>query len=459
LDFNSSDKTPIWKQETAIAVSVLAICFCMAFFDLGAYPQIWAAKGKSLLTTFLGSEKAAATGLAFYPYSEVILASIVALGGHLLIKGKPWYIYVISTVVMPLFAVGFAVLAVALTSIVIDPYSSAIWTMLVLSALSLRKILSRLSKAAYLRTVLRTAVAPNVISTLSNVAGEDPFKGKSTKLTFMSCEIRGLGDLIASLRDHPDVLLDIIKTVTEPLADEVIAAGGTLETLSPTGLRAFWNAPKTLEHHEQIACDCAISMIERLDTINDRIEHAITSAFSEHNPAATQISIGIGINTGYGIVGNFGSRARPHYSVIGEAADLAHILQTSSEMYGPAIIVAEHTRHAVQNNFAMIEVDRVSINEHNPPVVVYALSGNPVRRADPNFQNLVDQHTRLFQAYRAQNWPQARIEIEKTVEMGGIHPQLYQLFADRVDFYESLTPNPDWDGAFRPHIKGRNYLG
>lgn len=352
-------------------------------------------------------------------------------------------------------SLGLAWLGHFVGDVVIDLYTAAVWTFFAVAALTLRKIAKQLSAAIHLRSVLGPSVAPNVIATLSNVDDPNPFKGKSAKLTYMSCEIRGLSDLIDALRDHPDALLDTIKVVTEPMAEEVIASGGTLETLSPTGLRAFWNAPKSLEHHEQIACECAQAMIERLDTINDRIEQSITRVLNDADPVVSQISIGIGITTGYGVVGNFGSSARPHYSVVGESADLARVLQKLSETYGPAIILGEHTRNAVQNNFAMIEIDRVSINDNNPPVVVFALAGNPVRKADPAFQDLVDQHTRLFQAYRSQNWERARIEIQRVQEMGGIHPQLYAMIEERVAFNEKFTPEPGWDGAFRPLVKGR----
>ncbi|TNE37465.1 MAG: adenylate/guanylate cyclase domain-containing protein [Alphaproteobacteria bacterium] len=454
MTFDETVRMPIWKRELPLAAALFLACAFVGLFNLNAMAEVWIVKGQSLLATLSGAKPEQLLP-SFYPLPELALAALAIFAGHFFVRGKPWYAYMVAALTMPFLAIAATYLVWLVSDFVMGAYSSALWTFIVLVGLTVRKVARQLAKALYLRSVLGTSVAPNVIAALSNSDDPKPFSGRSRKLTFLAMEIRGMEDLIDALRDHPDALLDTIKVVTEPMAEEVVASGGTLEALSPTGLRAFWNAPKDLEHHEQIACECAQAMIERMDDINDRIEQSITRVLNDPNPVISQLSIGIGITTGYGVVGNYGSRARPHYSAIGEAADLARVLQSLSETYGPAIIVGERTRNAVQNNFALIEIDRISINDNNPPVVVYALAGNPVRKADPTFQALVDQHRRMFQAYRSQNWQQARIEIEKAKDLGGIHPQLYTLMESRITHLEHQQPASGWDGAFRPLLKGR----
>ncbi|TNE57798.1 MAG: adenylate/guanylate cyclase domain-containing protein [Alphaproteobacteria bacterium] len=454
MSFDETVRLPIWKREWSLAAALFLLCALLGLSNLNAMAEVWIVKGQSILATLTG-RPAESLLPGFYPLPELVLTAIAVYGGHFFVRGKPWYAYMVAALTMPFLTIAAIYLLWLVSNFTIDTYSAALWTFIVLVGLTIRKVARQIASAWHLRSVLGTCVAPNVIVALSNSEDPHPFSGRSRKLTFMSMEIRGMDELIDALRDHPDALLDTIKVVTEPMADEIIAAGGTLEALSPTGLRAFWNAPKELEHHEQIACECAQAMVERMDDINDRIEQSITRVLNDPNPVISQLSIGIGITTGYGVVGNYGSKARPHYSAIGEAADLARVLQNLSPTYGPAIIVGERTRNAVQNNFALIEIDRVSINDHNPPVVVYALAGNPVRKADPVFQALVDQHRRMFQAYRSQNWQQARIEIEKAREMGGIHPDLYTQIENRIAHLERQQPASGWDGAFRPLLKGR----
>lgn len=443
----SNNPRPWWKGDIAQLFFLLGAFLALGLTGFGNVAAYWHHHGLMLIAEFFMIDPINTPSSIAYPYAEIGLAAILSLVSLNWLRTRPWYVLCLAVIIVPALAVAISLFLFSVASLVIDPSTTAGITGSALAIATLRRLVDRLRNGHRLEVILGDAVARNVMSTLRHSPNLVDLDGTSEKLTYLSCELRGIPDLFEALREKPEALLTSVRMVMEPLIDEILASGGTVEERSNTHVKAFWNAPLTLDHHEQIACNCAMTMVKRLDTVNNQLE----SLADQIDCVIPQISIGIGLTTGYGIIGNFGTDDRPHYSVIGESAGLADELQKASAFYGPAIIVSEHTKNAVQNNFALIEIDRIAINADNPPTSVYVLVGNPMTKARPEFQDMVDQHARLFRAYRAQNWPQARIELAKCEESGGIHARLYRLYAARLDFYHINPPGIGWDGAFRPH--------
>jgi adenylate cyclase len=82
------------------------------------------------------------------------------------------------------------------------------------------------------------------------------------------------------------------------------------------------------------------------------------------------------------------------------------------------------------------------------PVKLYALLGNPLVRASPKFRALQTFHDHIFQAYRAQQWAKTRALIEQCRTLSGASQQLYDLYLNRIAYFEANPPEPDWDGTF-----------
>jgi len=442
-----SNSRPWWSSDITVSILLIGAFLVLGLLDFANVASYWHHQGLGFIAEFFMIDPANALDATAYPIAELVLAAVLSLSVLFWLRTRPWYVLGAAAIVMTAFAAIIALTLFSTISLVINPLVSAGVTGTILAIVTLRRFINRLITGHKLRGILGDAVGRNVMSTLSHTPSKVELDGFSGKLTFLSCELRGISGLFEALRENPEALLTSVRIVMEPLIDEILASGGTVEERSNTHVKAFWNAPLPLENHEQIACNCATTMVKRLDGINNQLE-SLTDQIGVIIP---QISVGIGLTTGYGAIGNFGTIDRPHYSVIGESRDLAEELQKASAFYGPAIIVGEHTKNAVQNNFALVEIDRIAINTENPPTSVYVLIGNPMTKARPEFQDMVDQHARLFRAYRSQNWPQARIELAKCEESGGIHARLYQLYAQRLDFYHTNPPGTGWDGAFRPH--------
>jgi len=262
-------------------------------------------------------------------------------------------------------------------------------------------------------------------------------------MTYLACRIRGFDDIMDSLGGDPAGLTKLTRCVLTPLTQAVLDRNGTIDQMTPDGFTAFFNAPIDDSEHASHACECALAMMQALEKANRCLEHA------SFDGAVGPVGIGIGISTGPGIVGDFGTDRQPHFTVAGRASLQATELERLSRDYATSILVAESTRAMAESDFAFLEIDLVPEKAgHQQPL--YALVGTPVSRANPKFLALKAFHERIFQAYRAEEWDKARGLIEQCRSLSGANPVLYDFYLKRIGHLETHPSHADWGGRFQP---------
>jgi adenylate cyclase len=263
-------------------------------------------------------------------------------------------------------------------------------------------------------------------------------------MSFLACRIRGFDAIAESLKGDPAGLIKLTRCTLTPLTQAVFDRQGMIDRMSPDGFAAFFNAPIDDNRHASHACECALAMMQALERANRALEHA---AFAD--ASVGPIGIGIGVSTGLAIVGDFGTDRQPHFTAAARASAHALELERLSQNYGTSILVAESTCALAESDFAFLEVDMMSANSKDRQAL-YALIGTPVSRANPKFLALKAFHERIFEAYRAGEWAQARMLIEQCRSLSGANPVLYDYYLKRIDHLESRPPSADLNGMFEP---------
>ena len=320
---------------------------------------------------------------------------------------------------------------------------------LVFAAASGARLLEVSAARRQLHEAFANSLGPAAIQRIARHPALLKLDGEARDVTYMVCGVRGFTGLAASFRDDPASFTRLLSRVFTPLMDEVLAQRGTVERLSSEGFSCFWNAPLDDPEHAIHACEAASRMMDVIAKVNE----IITQERLMDGTALPAVEIGVGISSGPAVAGGFRSHGRTTYSAVGECAAQAARIQALSARYGPAIIVSEDTRKAAERGFAFLEVDYVETGVGRGPVKLYAQLGNPVMRASPKFRALATFHDHIFQSMRTQQWEKARDLIEQCRKLSGASQKLYDLQLERIQWYESHAPGPDWDGAFRTTLR------
>jgi adenylate cyclase len=276
--------------------------------------------------------------------------------------------------------------------------------------------------------------------------------GEIKTITMMFCDVRDFTSISERLRDDPQALTALVNRFLNTMTEAVLAENGTIDKYVGDSLIAFWNAPVDVADHAARACRAALAMSKALRRLNDEQKAQAAAVSAGAAGAPLLLAMGVGINTGECLVGNLGSSHRFNYSALGDAVNLSSRIESLSKHYGIPIIISESTRRLVPD-FAALELDAVAVVGKSEVARIYGLIGPPEDARTPAFRQVVEVHTRLLAAYRAQQWEAARMLID---ECGALDPRLAKLhrrYRRRMARYEQEPPGPDWDGVFRAQAK------
>lgn len=276
-------------------------------------------------------------------------------------------------------------------------------------------------------------IPPQLVEEMSHSDEHFGIGGESRELTVLFSDIRGFTSLSEKL--NPEQLCHLINEIFTELTLEIQATKGTIDKYMGDAVMAFWGAPLSDERHAAHAIAAGLAMIQAIERLNERF------AARGHS----EIKIGVGINTGIMNVGNMGSDFRMAYTVMGDAVNLGSRLEGLTKSYGTYIIVSESTR-AQAPEYLYLELDRVRVKGKLEPISIY----QPLcllTDADSGLQAQVVRVAEALQAYRARDWTVAR-GIFTTVAGHREFEFLSGLYLKRIEYYEEMPPESDWDGVF-----------
>ncbi len=280
-------------------------------------------------------------------------------------------------------------------------------------------------------------------ATLIEELVSDPSKlrlgGEHKEMTFLFSDIRGFTSIAEKCKTRPEAITEIINRFTTLMTEAIFRCGGTIDKYMGDCVMAFWNAPVSQKDHARLACEAALEMRRSLRQLNDELAAENSAVqLAEGERLSVRLDAGIGINTGYCIVGNLGSESHFNYSVIGDAVNLASRLEGISKNYGVPIIIGEETATQAPG-FATVELDIVGVKGKQERVRIFTILGDHQLGSDPEFVAFRVQHAKMLAAYRASDWPAARELIAVCRKSYAELTPVYDLYLARIAAHESNT--------------------
>jgi len=174
--------------------------------------------------------------------------------------------------------------------------------------------------------------------------------GEKKYCTFLFTDVRGFTSLSEKL--EPEEVTKIMNKALTIQADTVKFYDGMVDKYIGDAMMAIFNAPIDIPDHEIAAVLCA-------KEIQDKIKMADLG-----------VEIGIGVNTGYAVIGNMGSDTRFDYSAIGDAVNTAARLESATKEAGVDILIGEATIKKTQNG---VFHKKIYVKGKKKPLKVYTI--------------------------------------------------------------------------------------
>jgi adenylate cyclase len=385
-----------------------------------------------------------------FPWPIVVLAAVMALA-------------VLIGVAIALLPTRLAVLSAAAPLVLWSgagqvAFDHGLWLpmtepLIALAATSLSVLLFRYGfvdlQRRRIQLAFRHYLAPDLVTRLAANPQQLRLGGETRTISIMFSDIRGFTSISETFKSNPEGLSRLInRGFLTPMTRLIMAHQGTIDKYMGDCIMAFWNAPLDDPLHAGHACASALAMLGELDRINVQLKKEAKAEGRDFHP----IHIGVGINTGDCVVGNMGSDERFAYTAMGDAVNLASRLEGQTKTYHVGVILGEATRDAAPE-WATLELDLIAVKGKREAVRIYALVGDADLSRSAGFAAHVRRHDRMLARYRGQDWAGARAALPECRAYDEALAGLYDLFEERIAFFEANAPAADWDGVFVSETK------
>lgn len=297
-----------------------------------------------------------------------------------------------------------------------------------------------------IRGIFAQYMSPVLVEQMAQSPEKVVLGGEEREMTIMFSDVRGFTTISESYRHDPQGLIVLMNRFLTPLTDVIIEEKGYVDKYMGDAIMAFWNAPLDDAEHQVNACEAAIRMLEKIDVVNKEREQEAADGGHVYIP----LNVGIGLNTGIGVVGNMGSDLKKNYSVLGDSVNLASRLEGQTKEYGFPIIVGSRTALAAKDKFAILELDFIMVKGKSEPEVIYAIAGREDVMQSGAFQRLRNITIEMLGCYRNRDWQGALDAIERgrRSEDADTLEKLFKLYEARIKEFRANPPAEGWTGAY-----------
>ena len=181
--------------------------------------------------------------------------------------------------------------------------------------------------------------------------------GEKRYCTFLFTDVRGFTSMSESL--EPEQVTYIMNRALTAQVKAVQKHHGMVDKYIGDAMMAIFSAPIDLDFHENKALDCVIDIQKNMEELNIELEEK----------GIPSVAIGIGVNTGYAIIGNMGSESRFDYTAIGDAVNIAARLESGTKEAGVGVLIGYNT--AIKTDYELRLLQPLKVKGKDKPLEVY----------------------------------------------------------------------------------------
>ena len=437
---DENEEDDLLSPEDFEGMSVFVGVYAPGLFDICSTPvsQMYPGMGVhvSLLDTLLNGNQ---IKNANTPLTTSVLTAVMAFLGAA-------FIMLVSVVkkrsaAFALTAMGFVLPLVFYVGICYAFFAWGIWIALVAPVAAF--ILSFASSTAagyfsegrqkkYIKTAFSQYLSPIVIDELVADPAKLKLGGERKQITCYFSDVQGFTSISEGL--DPAELTAFLNEYTSEMSDVITNSGGTIDKYEGDAIIAFWNAPTDQEDHALRAVEAAIRCQERLEEMQEQLVKISRKSVKQR----------IGLNTGYAVVGNMGSRMRFNYTMLGDSVNLAARLEGQNKSFGTYTMCSAETKNAAVEHGTKLkfrELARLQVVGKKEAVTVFEpMSPSVFAKRVGELETFAEGLKEFYSA----NFAKAK-ELFQSIASSDAAAKNY---LEKCTEFIATPPDADWDGRW-----------
>jgi adenylate cyclase len=185
--------------------------------------------------------------------------------------------------------------------------------------------------------------------------------GEKREVTVLMADLRGFASTCERL--SAEAVVNILNTYLETMTEIVLKYRGNINEFIGDAILVIFGAPILRDNDAKRAVACALEMQQAMAKVNEL----------NRQQGYSEVTMGIGINTGEAIVGNIGSKKRTKYDVVGHNVNLASRIE--SYTVGGQIFISESTKETCSSVLRIDDQIEVMPKGLKEPITIYEVGG------------------------------------------------------------------------------------
>jgi adenylate cyclase len=289
-----------------------------------------------------------------------LIVFAAALGGAVLGRGAvKWWISIAIVLGGLVVATGIAFAAfnwLAFVAPMTAPSMSFAFAFFVISLLEAAELQNQ---RAFYSSTLERYLAPQVIDNI--VEGKEAVKigADQREITVMISDLENFSNLVATL--PLETFQGVINGYLDGILEILWNHGAMIDKMTGDGVIVFFGAPVPYEDHADRALACA----REIDVFAEEYRRKMIEQHGVFGHTR------MGLDSGIGLVGNFGGERRFNYTAYGEVVVIAARLEAANKTFGTRILFSAATMRLAPNAGATRAVGEIELKGVPIPIEAY----------------------------------------------------------------------------------------
>ncbi|MCO6432293.1 MAG: adenylate/guanylate cyclase domain-containing protein [Deltaproteobacteria bacterium] len=211
----------------------------------------------------------------------------------------------------------------------------------------------------FIKDAFKFYVSPSVIDQIVINPQMLSLGGEKRELSIFFSDIAGFTSI--SERLEANKLVQLLNVFLTEMTTVILQDEGTVDKYVGDAIVAFWNAPLIVSDHAYKAVRAALHCQEKIRELQPILERDF----------GVTVNMRIGLNTGVVSVGNFGSKDRFNYTVVGDAANLASRLEGANKYFGTKVLMSGTTHNALNGLIFSRKVAEITVVGKSEVIAIY----------------------------------------------------------------------------------------